>query len=664
MWVLRRLLGVGLLAGCAFAATASPPNILLITIDTTRADRMGFLGCKRGLTPNLDALGKQGVVFSRAYSQYPLTVPSHATILSGTYPQFHRVNDFGIPLAKDVPYLPQILREHGYQTAAFVASSALDPTSGWVPGFNRGFDTYDADFHALPGKNDRYQTLEHRADYVVAHALAWLKDHPHGPFFAWVHVYDPHAPYDPPEPFKSRYASQLYDGEIAYADSVLGKFLADLRALGLYDNTLIAVMSDHGEAFGEHDEFTHGIFLYDETIRVPLLLRMPANRFAGQQVDARVGLVDVVPTILEGVGIPVPKAVQGESLLPLMRPAHGSDPALARLRNRPAYAETDYPHRDFGWSSLRALRANKYLFVAAPRKELYDESADPNAEHNLAPTAPAVAQTLSSKLDTFRQQTASSAKPGTADLDPQLVQQLAALGYVAGLHANQPPSAELTGADPKDKIDIANRVQAALLAASDGRSQDAIRMLEQLREKDPNVEVVYRSLGEAYLRQEDFARALPVLRKAVELNPEFSLGHYRLGQVLFDTDDLEGAKTELQAAIAKSTLVNLKYLGNLHFFLASVYRKIGKPADAFKELRLAVQLDPDDFDINLTLGRLLSMDGNPEEGLPYLQKAARLEPDSLESHLFLADAYAQMGRVVESTAQRMEAKRLQGLPQP
>ena len=664
MWVLRRLLVLALLAGCALAATARQPNILLITVDTTRADRVGFLGGKRGLTPNLDALGKQGVVFSRAYSQYPLTVPSHATILSGTYPQFHRVNDFGIPLPKDVPYLPQILHEHGYKTAAFVASSVLDPTSGWVPGFDRGFDFYDADFHPLSDKPDRYQTLEHRADYVIAHALAWLKSNPGGPFFVWVHLYDPHVPYDPPEPFKGRYASDLYDGEIAYTDSVLGKFFAELRERGLYDDAVIAVMSDHGEAFGEHNEVTHGIFLYDETIRVPLLFRMPANRFAGQKVDARVGLVDVVPTILDGVGIPVPKAVQGDSLVPLMSPGDGSSPALAKLRNRPTYAETDYPHRDFGWSSLRALRADKYLFVEAPRKELYDQSADPKAEHNLTSTAPAVAQTLNHKLDTFRQQTASSVKAGTVDVDPRLVQQLAALGYVGGAHANEPPGAEMTGADPKDKIDVANHVHEALLAAEDGRSQDAIRILEQLLAKTPDVEVVYRTLGNTYLRQGDFEKALPLLRKAAQMNPEFSQNRYQLGQALFAVNDLEPAKSELQAAIAKSPLVNLKYSGLLHFFLARIYRSMGNSAESFRELRVAVQLDPDNYDFNVTLGRLLSMDGKSADGLLYLRKAAQLKPDSSEPHLFLADAYEQLGRQMEATAQRLESERLQGEQKP
>ena len=277
---------------------------------------MGFLGSTRGLTPNLDALARQSVVFTHAYSQVPLTTASHAGILTGTYPQFNQVNDFGVALAPELPYAPDILRARGYHTAAFVGSLILDPQARSAPGFERGFDTYDSGFHRRRPGEDRYQSIERRGTEVVAHALAWLTQHPRGPFFLWIHLYDPHDPYDPPEPYKTRYASVPYDGEIAYADFAVGKLLSQLRLRGLYQASLIAVMSDHGEALGDHGELTHGIFLYDETIHVPLLLKLPAGRSAGNRIDTRARLVDVLPTILETAGIPVPPAVQGESLLP------------------------------------------------------------------------------------------------------------------------------------------------------------------------------------------------------------------------------------------------------------------------------------------------------------------------------------------------------------
>ena len=287
------------------------PNIILITLDTTRADRMGFLGSKRGLTPNLDAMAKQGVAFSRAYSHVPITTASHTTILTGTYPQFNHVNDFGIPLSPQLPYLPDLLKAQGYHTGAFVGSLILDPLDGTAPGFDRGFEVYDAGFHLRRHGMDRYKTVERRAGDVVNHALAWLSQLPNGPFFLWVHLYDAHDPYDPPPPFKARFASQPYDGEIAYADSAVGKLLAEIRKHGLYDETLIAVMADHGESLGAHGENTHGIFLYDETLHVPLLFKLPASRAAGKRIDARVRLVDVAPTILQEAGLPWRKKCRG-----------------------------------------------------------------------------------------------------------------------------------------------------------------------------------------------------------------------------------------------------------------------------------------------------------------------------------------------------------------
>src|ERR1700686_655518 len=324
MSVIRQLVCAAWLAASALAGAAEspniiPPNIILITVDTARADRMGFLGSKVGLTPNLDTLARESAVFTHAYSQVPLTAPAPATILTGTYPQFHQVNDFQVPLAQDLPYAPAILRKHGYRTSAFIGAMVLDPHAGFARGFDRGFDTYDAGFHQAHPGEDRYHSTERRGGEVVAHALAWVKQHPRGPFFMWLHLYDAHDPYDPPEPYKSKFAAAPYDGEIAYVDSAVGTFLSDLRTRGLYDGALIAVMADHGEALGEHGETTHGIFLYDETIHVPLMFKLPQRRSAGKRIETRAGLVDVMPTILQTVGIPVPKEMQGESLLGMFR---------------------------------------------------------------------------------------------------------------------------------------------------------------------------------------------------------------------------------------------------------------------------------------------------------------------------------------------------------
>src|SRR5882672_4156508 len=326
----HRFLLILLLVQCSYAATTprtikrapvktvKRTNLILITMDTTRADRMGFLGSKRGLTPNLDALAQQSAIFTRAYCQVPLTTPSHAGLLTGTYPQFNHLEDLGIPLSKDLPYVPDLLHQHGYRTAAFLGANILDAKGGTAPGFDRGFDLYDTDFHDPRPGEDRYHNVERRAGDVTDRALRWLSQHQTEPFFIWLHFYDPHDPYDPPSPFKERYAKEPYDGEIAYVDSVIGGLMETLRQRGLYQNSLIAIAADHGEAFGEHGEERHGMFLYDETIHVPLLLKLPAGRFGGKRVEERVALAEVAPSLLEAVGIPAPATMQARSLFPLI----------------------------------------------------------------------------------------------------------------------------------------------------------------------------------------------------------------------------------------------------------------------------------------------------------------------------------------------------------
>ena len=457
-----------LLLGMRLPVRAEAPNIVFITVDTTRADRMGFLGNTHGLTPNLDLLARQGVVFERAYSQAPLTPVSHATIFTGTYPQFHTVTDFGHSLPALLPYLPEILQKSGYHTAAFIGSIILDPHASMAPGFDRGFGFFDAGFHVKPDPGqDRYNTVERRAGDVVAHAITWLNKNRQSPFFVWVHLYDPHAPYDPPPPYDKRFTDP-YDGEIAYADASLGKLFTYLRQRGLYDHTLIVMMSDHGESLGAHGESMHGIFLYDETIRVPLLFKLPGELLARRRVSTRVRLVDVAPTLLSMLSLPLPPTFQGESLVPLMK---GSQKAADDL---PAYAETDYPHRAFGWSALRSLRTGKYLFVHAPKRELYDQSQDKSAAHNLAATSPAVAGTLQVQIDNFYNRTTSyHEKSPQAPLSSEQAENLSALGYVASNSAG-PSQDPFQGADPKDKIGISNILQDGMIAVEDGHYEEAI----------------------------------------------------------------------------------------------------------------------------------------------------------------------------------------------
>jgi choline-sulfatase len=688
MFLTRRLLCLVCSVASAMAGTTTPPpaksqppNVILITLDTTRADRMGFLGSKRGLTPNLDALARQSVIFTHAYSQVPLTTASHATILTGTYPQFHQVNDFGVPLAEDLPYAPYIFRGNRYHTAAFVGSLVLDPATRSAPGFERGFDTYDAGFHRRHQGEDRYQAIERRGGEVIGRTLGWLTAHYEGPFFIWVHLYDPHDPYDPPEPYKTKYAAAPYDGEIAYVDAAVGKLLSWLRLRGLYDGALIAVMADHGEALGEHGETTHGIFLYDETIRVPLLFKLPRERSAGKRIESRAGLVDVLPTILEAVGIAIPHDVQGESLLSMLkltmlkpavlkptalRPAPAGPAGTATSKasetapDRLAYAESDYPHRTFGWSSLRALRTGKYLFIEAPHKELYDQSADPKAEHNLSTTSVAVTNTLASQLDTFRQKTGTAKEAPKVSADPDLQERLNALGYVA---SDSSASAALgikdTGADPKDKVEVVNLLHRAEMFKEDMHFAEAVPLLERVIALEPNLPITYLQLGTALSSLKNYEKAVPILRKAVEMRPDLTVPRYQLGSALFETGDFAAAAAQFETAVARSP-----NWPEAHLSLATAYARTGRLTDAIPEYTKVIELRPNHYSAHLLLGRALALTGNPAAAVPNLVKAVELQPKSPEPHAFLADAYVQLGQQADADREREEAQRMRAGGRP
>jgi arylsulfatase A-like enzyme/Flp pilus assembly protein TadD len=653
MFAKNLVFSVLLLGGALPSALPAPPNVILITIDTARADRMGFLGSAAGLTPNLDAVARQSLVFSRAYAHVPLTTPSHATILTGTYPQFNHLGDLGTALAKDLPYLPDTLRQHGYRTAAFVGSQVLDPQSAAAPGFDRGFDSYDADFHSRRPGEDRYSSEERRAAVVVEHALAWLKGKPSGPFFLWVHVYDPHDPYDPPEPYRTKYATAPYDGEIAYADAALGTLVSGLKTLGLYDTSVMGVVADHGEAFGEHGEESHGFFLYDETIHVPLLIKLPGARAQHEQIGARVGLVDVAPTLLRAAGVPVPAAMQGESLLARKSNAESGPSAAGRA----IYSETDYPQRAFGWSSLRAWRTGKYLYVEAPQRELYDVESDPRALHNLAETSPAVADTLQSQLEDFRRKTASGAAPLPPNITPDQAEKLQALGYVTSSASES--AGGIGGADPKDKIEIANLLHHALLAVDNEHYGEAVPQLEQVVKAEPGLALATLELGRALNGLEEYAQALPWLQKAVELNPQSGRAHFELGVALGETGDWAGSAAQLEIAEAHAPESE-----DIHYYLARAYDKAGRAGDAETNFRETLRIDPNHYLANLFLGRLLGMQNHPSAALPFLQKAAGLEPQSPDAHKFLANVYIELGQPENARREREEAARLAGSAKP
>ncbi len=615
---------------------------------------MGFLGSPRGLTPNLDALAKQSVVFTRAYAQAPLTPPSHATILTGTYPQFHQVNAMQTPLAADLPYAPEILRAHGYNTAAIIASIVLEAKAPYAPGFDRGFQTFDADFrNGYPGE-DRYHTTVRRGDVVVAHALAWLDKHPKGPFFLWVHLYDAHDPYDPPEPYKTRYASAPYDGGIAYEDAAVGKLLRQLKLRGLYDGAVLAVMADHGESLGAHGEDAHGIFLYDETIHVPLLIKLPHASAGGKRIENRVELVDVLPTLLQEAQIEIPKEVQGESMLALMKAgAVEGNPAVAAWRDRTAYAQSEYPRDEYGWSAERSLRTGKYLYIQVPRRELYDQTADPKAEHNLASSSTAVADTLASQLGAFRQKTSSKREAPKVALDLAAQEALGALGYMASGRDVAKESPADQDADPKDKIEIANTVHRAQLLQEQMHYDEAVALLEQAIALEPGLRL-YPMLGHWLMLKQDYQKAVPVLRKALEFVPDSEVTRYQLARGLMAIKDYDGAIQELENLVAKRP-----NFVKAHEFLEMAYARTNRLSDAIQECKIVLGYDPEDYESYMMLGYALPKTGDPQGGVVALKKAASLQPTVPLPHVWLADLYDQLGQKADAERERAEAKRLE-----
>jgi tetratricopeptide (TPR) repeat protein len=418
---------------------------------------------------------------------------------------------------------------------------------------------------------------------------------------------------------------------------------------------LIAVAADHGEAFGEHGELSHGFFLYDETLHVPLMIKLPGKRAAGLRIETRVGLVDLAPTILHELKIQAPAAIQGETLLDLIKSStvNGQLTFTAKsVPDRPAYAETDYPRRAFGWSPLHSLRSGKYLYIEAPERELYDQSVDPEASHNLANSSKGVADTMSSQLEEFHRKT-SSAATGARDIDPQRVEQLQALGYVTGFDRAVPDAQKESGPDPKGRIKVANLLHEALLEMEDDRYREAIPQLEQVLKLEPNMPLANLQLGRAWSGLESYDKALPWLRKSVELTPESGRAHFELGMALAETDDWAGAASQLEAA-----LVHVPDSDEIHFDLATAYEHLGRTPEAMKTYQTTLQLNPNHYRANLMFGRLLGMRDDALAALPYLQKAVKLQPQSPDAHKFLANVYTELGQEGNARRERAEARRL------
>lgn len=539
---------------------ATKPDIILITLDSTRADRMGFMGTRSHLTSSLDGIAHEGIVFTQAYAQAPTTVVSNATILTGTYPQTHQASEFGGSLAATLPYLPDLLHANGYRTAAFVGSILLDPRNGPYQGYDRGFDVYDAGFHQAQRGESRFQSVERQGDRVAARATKWLASNKRRPLFLWMHLQDP-----------SGTSAGSYDRAVAAADAAIGKLVTFLRAQSLYDNSLIVVASSQGESLGAHGEDGHGIFLYDETIHVPLLLKLPNNRMAGKQTKNRARLLDIAPTVLAEAGIAIPSQMQGQSLIRIAQATSQSE--------QPAYSRNDFSQRGFGCSVLESWRAGKYVYIRAPKPELYDLSSDPGATHNLAQKAKATLETMASQLQSFDSHLGKdAAKSAGSGLTSSEMQKLASLGYVGLQKGGSRVNAAVEGSDPKDAIGAMRKTLGAILDLEDGKPEKAIPALRQVIAMQPTIYLAQYGMGAALMQQQQYAEAIAYLHKAIELQPDSAWAHYGMGVSLMKTGDFKTSAVHLEIASGR-----LPGSSVVHSALAEVYEDLGREPDAARE---------------------------------------------------------------------------------
>ncbi len=678
-----KLAALWLLIGLSVAARNSPrlpahhPNVILITIDTLRADHLACYGDKRVKTPVIDSLAREGILFPHAISQVPLTWPSHAAILTGTYPFQNGVQDFtGHPLSAEFRSVTQAFQQAGYATAAVVSSFVLDRS--W--GLARGFDFYDDAFSAKAFQEKDVGLVDRRAEESVSHALAWLKQIQRRPFFLWLHLYDPHSPYDPPEPFRTEYRDHAYDGEIAYTDHELGRLIVWLKQTGAYDQSVVVVLSDHGESLGEHQESEHGFFLYNASLHVPLIVKPPAQKpMSRNKTDGVVETIAVAPTVLHLAGLHDQIETQFQA---------GDLFADTGDSDSPAYSETFYPFSSFGWSPLHSLETSRYHYIEAPRPELYDLKVDRGETNNVAAAQPEVVSVLREKLkQRLTKARRESSQQSSGTLSPDAAEKLRALGYVAYRSPVSDESLAKGLADPKDKIAEFNSILQAQDAFRAGNFGQGRELLAGVAAQDPQMYIVPFLLGEAATREQDWSGAVEQFKHCLDRNPGFDEAMTGLARALHGIGKDSEAKDWLQKAAAMNP-ENYKAwyeLGRIeertdagaaldaytksiaiqpNFALAQ--RDLGvlevrekRYADAFQHLNQALKLGLDDAHTNNFLGIAYTQTGQLPLAVKSLREALRKDPNLAEAHLNLGFAYQKLKRPVAAKSEYDSACRLQ-----
>ena len=598
-------------------------------------------------TPTLDALARDGVVFDRAISQVPLTWPSHAVILTGTYPFQNGIQDFtGQPLAPQFRSVAQAFKHAGYATGAVVSAFVLDRS--W--GLARGFDFYDDAFSAETFQQKDIGLVDRRAGESVAHAIAWLKRTPRRPFFLWLHLYDPHSPYDPPEPYRSEYRGHLYDGEIAYADHELGSLMTWLKQNRLYDSSLIVALSDHGESLGEHGEDEHGFFLYNATVHVPLIIKPPVKPPAGSGIRAArrpepVETTSVAPTLLQLAGLndssdSIHAQFQSQALLGV---SSGTLPGTSQPAADPAYSETFYPFSSFGWSPLHALESERFHLIEAPNPELYDLEADPGETRNLAAQQPATVAVLREKMQALLAHNPfTRQEAGAGNLSPDAQEKLRALGYFGFRAAVSAESLKQGLADPKDKLWEFNSILKAQDAFQRKQDDQAEAALTEVQLKDPQIYVIPFMLGESALRRQNWERAADQLQRCLALNPNFDSAMTGMARALAKLGRVDEAKSWLGKAL-QSNPQNYRA-----WYETGLLQAASDPAAAFASYQKAIAIQPNYPPGQRELGLALFQQKDYASAATHLEKALALGLDDAHIRNFLGICYAQTHRPQKS----------------
>lgn len=610
MRLLARCAAAALVLVCACSGPGPRPRgVLLLTLDTTRADQLGAWGSSSGATPHLDSLAARGTAFLDATTSSPLTRPAHASLLSGVTPLRHGVRDnLGHRLPDSVPTLAERLAPEGYRALAVVAAGVLARDSG----LDRGFERYDDDLGGRP---------ERTADEVAERAIAWLADVGEGPFLAWLHFYDPHLPWEAGPEWTRRFPDDGYAAEIARMDAAVGRVLAALRSSGRLDSTLVVAVADHGEGLGEHGEPDHGVFLYQSTLHVPLIVWLPGAAAPGR-VPALVRDVDVVPTVLEALGLPVPDELDGRSLLPAIS---GGDPG-----ERTAYAESFYARNHYGWASLRALRDERYKYVESPRPELFDLERDPAETRNLAAEQQGRVAAMAERLASL---TANETGSSRAAPDRDAVERLRALGYVG---TALPETGGDEGPSPRDRVAslaLFAEVVPPTLACLARRDCDAshVASLERVLEAEPRYvegHVLRSKLLARLGRTEEATRAI---EEALRLNPEDTASLADLADLRAAAGDLADGLEALAAARALSPAD-----GDLVSRQARLLRAGGRDDEAIALLREFVAAHPEEPLARYELGCVLLERGDADAAEPLIRRAFEAAPGLDKVHYNLA----------------------------